>query len=336
MVERYSIAAVQFDAKRTYDKADVKENLSHVLRMIDDIMLAFKGYDHPIKYIVFPELGITTFTASSTKEVMPVSDSVPGEITDAVGEKAAQYGIYVTPGSIFEVDPKWKGAFFNTATLIGPTGKVEIRYRKTHPWVPAEFTTSPHDLIPMGYNEPLFPVAKTPLGNIGLYICNDGMFPETARQLAFNGAELLIHPTALMDPWATQPTEWWTLRDQSDAVCNSAYVVSAKIGSTAAPPYTWGGGSYIIDYQGRILTKSPDWGEHVMFTGVDVDGLRAYRTQTFGNQPMAHLRTEIFDYLKKPVYTSHAESHLDENLSEDKQLEVTKQIMQKFYKSYYH
>ena len=75
--------------------------------------------------------------------------------------KASEHGIYIQSGSMLEVDPRWPGVVFNTTCLIGPEG-ILYKYRKVNPWIPCEVHASPHD-IP-GYDEPLFPVADTPIG----------------------------------------------------------------------------------------------------------------------------------------------------------------------------
>ena len=61
--------------------------------------------------------------------------------------------------------------------------------RKVNTWIPYEVHSSPHELE--GYDEPLFPVADTPIGRIGCAICYDWLFPEAIRQLTANGAECL-------------------------------------------------------------------------------------------------------------------------------------------------
>jgi predicted amidohydrolase len=108
--------------------------------------------------------------------------------------------------SIDERDARYPGQVFNTTCLIGPDGLL-AKYRKTHPWIPWEVHASPHD-IP-GYSEQMFPVADTEIGVIGTAICYDWIFPEAIRQLAANGAEVLIRVSAYMDPWgATEPMNW--------------------------------------------------------------------------------------------------------------------------------
>ncbi|HYB76320.1 MAG TPA: nitrilase-related carbon-nitrogen hydrolase [Nitrososphaerales archaeon] len=337
MVQRYSAAAVQFDAKITSTKSEVKNNLRHVLRTIDEIMVGYEGYSHPAKFVAFPEFAVTTYFGNNIKENMAIADTVPGEVTDTIGEMAKKHRVYVTLGGVQEVDPKWKGALFNCAPLIGPSGKVLMKYRKVQPFVPAEFCCSPHDLLPEGYDEPLFPVAKTPLGNIGLLICYDGMFPEAVRQLAYNGAEIVVHPTACPDPWGSYPTNWWEITDLAHAIFNSIYMVVPTLNPTRMSPFTWSTRSSIIDYQGRYLSRTPEQGEHIAYATIDVEALRSYRNETVGNQMLAHLRTEAYDYMKKTIYPPSPKEHRDEKLDFPKQLAYTRKAVRGFYdKSSFH
>ncbi len=135
-----------------------------------------------------------------------------------------------------------------------------------NPWIPYEVHASPHDLP--GYDEPLFPVADTEIGRIGCAICYDWLFPEAIRQLAMNGAEVLVRVSAYMDPWgATEPMDWWTVVNRCRALENVAYVVAANQGAALRryPPYSWPGGSMVVDFDGRVLAQaSPGPGERIV------------------------------------------------------------------------
>ncbi|MEP6917091.1 MAG: nitrilase-related carbon-nitrogen hydrolase, partial [Acidobacteriota bacterium] len=210
-------------------------------------------------------------------------------------------GVYVQSGSMLEMDPRWPGVVFNTTCLIGPEG-ILYKYRKVNPWIPYEVHSSPHDLE--GYDEPLFPVADTPIGRIGCAICYDWLFPEAIRQLAANGAEVLVRVSAYMDPWgATEPMNWWTIVNRCRALENTAYVVAANQGASLRhyPPYSWPGGSQVVDFDGRMLAEaSPGPGERIVVAPIDISGLRHERETRRGHHMLAHLRTEAY-----PVYGRH-------------------------------
>ena len=125
------------------------------------------------------------------------------------------------------------------------------------------------------------------------------------RQLAANGAEVMIRVSAYMDPWgATEPMNWWTIINRARAIENIAYVVAANQGASLRhyPPYSWPGGSQVVDFDGRIVAEaSPGPGERIVIAPVDVSALRHERQARQGHHMLAHLRTEAY-----PVYARHA------------------------------
>jgi hypothetical protein len=173
-----------------------------------------------------------------------------------------------------------------------------------NPWIPYEVHASPLD-VP-GYDEPLFPVADTEIGRIGCAICYDWVFPEAPRQLAMNGAEVLVRVSAYMDPWgATEPMDWWTLVNRTRAIENMAYVVAANQGASLRhyPPYSWPGGSQVVDFDGRLLANaSPGPGERIVVAPVDISALRHERRSRTGHHMLGHLRTEAYDVYRATVY----------------------------------
>ena len=262
-------------------------------------MDAYSGM-HPIRFLNFPEhmMGVGFL---SNKDAMDIAIDIPGEETDKIGEIAKKYGVYIAAGSWMEKDPEYS-LVFNTYPLISPEGKVILKYRKVNPWIPLEPSVSPHDLLP-DYKEELFPVAKTDIGNMGLYICFDQMFPEVTRQLTFNGAEILVQCSAYMDPYGIEPTDYWTLTSRLRAMENLAYGVNCQQGSGVAeiPPFTWSGRSMIMDYEGRVLVQG-DRGEQLIGTTLNIEALRHHRKTIMRHNLPAMLRTEAYSYLSKNVY----------------------------------
>ncbi len=170
-----------------------------------------------------------------------------------------------------------------------------------NPWIPWEVHASPQDFA--DYPHDPFPVVDTELGRLGVAICYDWLFPETIRQIAFNGAEVIIRVSAYMDPWGTQqPMDWWTLINRTRALENTTYVVAANQGARFAnyPPFSWPGGSMVVDYDGRILAQAdPGPGEKVVVAPIDIDALRAERERRMGHDMRSHLRSSIHPYLGK-------------------------------------
>ena len=157
--------------------------------------------------IVLPELATTGYAFRSRSEAYAHAEPVPGGSTlQRWAEFAAMHDIYLV-GCIPERD----GArLFDTAVLVGPGGFIG-KYRKTHLWQNEKLFFTPGDA---GY-----PVFETEIGRIGLLICWDLWFPEAARIVALQGADIICVPTGWV--WAPPP-----LRDESGR-CMASYLVMA-------------------------------------------------------------------------------------------------------------
>jgi predicted amidohydrolase len=298
---RYAVAACQTDLPNPVERAHMRGNMDRMLAMIRCAVDGSAPF-LPVRLIAFPEFAHAAPVFASAEELLRrLAVPVPNEHTDRITEIVRELGVYVQTGTMLEFDTRWPGVVFNTTCLIGPEG-ILAKYRKVNPWIPYEVHASPHDLP--GYDEPLFPVADTPIGRIGCAICYDWLFPEAIRQLAANGAEVLVRVSAYMDPWgATEPMNWWTLVNRCRALENIAYVVAANQGASLRhyPPYSWPGGSQVVDFDGRILAEaSPGPGERIVVAPIDVTALRHERATRRGHHMLSHLRTEAY-----PVYQSH-------------------------------
>jgi predicted amidohydrolase len=221
---------------------------------------------------------------------------IPNEHTERLIRKARDT-TFIQSGSMIEQDPQWPGAVQHDV----PHRPRRHPRRKVNPWIPTRHA-SPHDLP--GYEEPLFPVADTEIGRIGCAICYDWLFPEAIRQLAANGAEVLLRVSAYMDPWgATEPMNWWTTINRARAIENIAYVVAANQGASLRtyPPYSWPGGSQVVDFDGRMLAEaSPGPGERIVVAPIDISAVRHERETRRGHDMLAHLRTEAY-----PIHREH-------------------------------
>jgi predicted amidohydrolase len=109
-----------------------------------------------------------------------------------------------------------------------------------------------------------------------------------------------------MDPWGTaSPMDWWTVVNRCRALENTAFVVAANQGARLAnyPPFSWPGGSMIVDFDGRILSQAEAGpGERIVAGPIDIAALRAERRRRTGHHMLSHLRTELYDGYRKPIY----------------------------------
>ena len=300
---RYAVAACQTDLPTPKTRDAMTANTDRMLEMIDAAVVGSTPFV-PVRLVVFPEFAHAAPAYASVGALLEhLAVEIPNVHTERLHASARQHGIYIQSGSMLERDPRWPGVVFNTTCLIGPEG-ILYRYRKVNPWIPFEVHASPHDLP--DYDLPLFPVADTPIGRIGCAICYDWLFPEVLRQLTANGAEVLVRVSAYMDPWgATEPMNWWTLINRTRAIENVAYVVAANQGASLRhyPPYSWPGGSQVVDFEGRLLADaSPGPGERIVVATVDVGALRHERATRLDHHMPSHLRTEAYPVYQQSVF----------------------------------
>ena len=300
---RYAAAAIQVDFDNPMDRKGIRP---HVDRMIALVRETVEGYGPfmDVRLLAFPEFAHTAPVYPTAAELRRhLTVEIPNEHTERYEAVCREYGIHVQTGTFLEEDPAWPGVVFNTTCLIGPEG-IRSKYRKTHPWVPWEVNASPHDLE--GYEDDPFPVTETEIGRIGAAICYDWLFPEAIRMLALGGAEILVRVSAYMDPWgATAPMDWWTVVNRCRALENTAYVVASNQAASSGryPPFSWPGGSMIVDYDGRILAQAdPGPGEKVVVSEIDVGALRAARERRRGHDLLHHMRTELYRGYADPIY----------------------------------
>lgn len=301
--ERFYAAACQVDLPNVEHRNGIADRVSRMIEMIDCAVTGYEPF-FDVRLVVFPEFAHAAPVYATAAELLEkLAVPIPNEHTDRYIARARQYDIYIQTGTFLESDSRWPGHVFNTTCLIGPDG-ILSRYRKVHTWLPWEISTSPHDLA--GYDAPLFPVVETEIGCIGAAICYDWLFPEAVRQLALAGAEILIRVSAYMDPWGTAaPMDWWTLINRARAIENTAYVVASNQGAALKnyPPFSWPGGSMIVDFDGRVLAQAePGTGERIVVGPVDLAALRAERKRRRGHAFLPHLRTEAYTAYKHSVF----------------------------------
>ena len=307
MSERYYAACCQTDFPCPSDREEIAERTRRMCAIAEQTIVGYEPF-HDVRLLVFPEFAHAAPIYDSVEMLTQrLAVEIPNEHTEAYQSLAAKYGCLIQTGSFIETDPDWPGVRFNT-TCVGGADGVLSKYRNVNPWIPWELHASPHDRD--GYTDDPFPVVDTELGNLGAAICYDWLFPETIRQLAFNGAEVLIRVSAYMDPWgATPPMDWWTLFNRARAAENTAYVVACNQGAAFEnyPPFSWPGGSMVVDFDGRVLAQADAGpGEKVVVAPIDLAALRAERQRRVGHDMRSHLRSEVHTYLEQPWLPSAA------------------------------
>jgi predicted amidohydrolase len=310
MSNLYYAATCQTDFPCPANRDEIKDRTRRMCEMVEQTIIGYEPF-FDVRLLVFPEFAHAAPIYDSVEKLKnELAVTVPNEHTDQYEQLCKKYGCYIQTGSFIESDPEYPDVLFNTTALIGPDGLLS-KYRKVNPWIPWELHASPHDIA--NYDAEPFPVVDTELGKLGVAICYDWLFPETIRQIAFNGAEVIIRVSAYMDPWgATQPMDWWTLFNRARAAENSVYVVAANQGASFKhyPPFSWPGGSMIVNYDGLILAQAdPGPGEKVVVAPIDIDALRTERERRIGHDMRAHLRSEIHPYASQTWFESGQGQH---------------------------
>ncbi len=290
-------AACQTSFEAPRHRSEIANRTGRMIQMVEQTVIGYEPF-FDVRLLVFPEFAHAVPIHDSIKKLREeLAVELPNEHISAYEKVCKKLGCYIQTGTFIEHDPAYgDDVLFNTTMLVGPDGPL-LKYRKVNPWIPWELHASPHDLDPEGDH---FPVADTEIGRIGVAICYDWLFPESIRQLAFNGAEIICRVSAYMDPWgATPPMDWWTVINRARAIENHSFVVASNQGASMEgyPPFSWPGGSMIVDYQGRLLAQAdPGPGEKVVVAPIDVRSLRESRERSLGHDMISHYRSEAHPY----------------------------------------
>ena len=291
-------------------KKVVRANLDRALELID--WAARESGPGP-KLIVLPESFLHSFprgTCPTMKKLMPMALSIPGEETKKLGEKAKEYQAYIC-GATYEYMEDWPGRIWNAGFIIDPSGNVALKRHKTA----SESGSGPvfvfNEYVERYGINAIYPVLDTPLGRLGVLICNEGGMisnsVENARCLALNGAEIICYPIST----TSSDHEFYHLACRMRARDNNCYLVSANLGLTFSKERARasGGESIICDYEGRILTKSCTCEEATIGATFDVNELRIFR-QSRSFILWRYFRPELFAEFYKREYC-HPESKKD-------------------------
>lgn len=312
MTSLYYAAACQTDFNSPKDRQEIGANTKRMCEMIEQTIIGYEPF-FDVRLLTFPEFAHAAPAYATVAELKNrLALPIPNEHTERYEALAKKYGCYIQTGTFLEVDERYPEAVFNTTVLIGPTG-ILAKYRKVNTWIPWEVHTSPHDIA--DYDEAFFPVVDTELGKLGVAICYDWLFPECLRQLAFNGAEVLIRVSAYMNPWGTsEPMNWWGLVNRTRALENTAYVVASNQGAQFRhyPPFCWPGGSMVVDYDGRVLAEAdPGPGERVVVAPINIQQLRDERERRRGHDTRAHLRSDAHNYFRQEYLAPAAQDSIN-------------------------
>lgn len=223
----------------------VQRNLDAVLDRLRDV---------ECDLLVLPELAMTGYQFTSREEVAGLAEEIPsGTTTRRLAEWAKTRSCYVVAGL-----PERHGHhLYNSAILVGPKGFIGA-YRKTHLFFEETVLFSPGDTG--------FLVWDITMAKVGVLICFDWIYPESARTLALRGADVLCHPSNLVLPHCPDAMVTRCLE-------NRVFSITAnRIGEEARgekPPLRFIGKSEVVSPSGHILHRAPE--DRSELTVIDID-----------------------------------------------------------------
>lgn len=243
-----------------------KANIDNQMKLVEEA--AKQG----VQMLCFQEIFTTPyFCAEQQTRWYEAVEKVPdGPTVKLMQDVAKQHGmVLIVP--IYEEEQT--GIYYNTAAVIDADGKYLGKYRKTHiphvaPGFWEKFYFRPGNL---GY-----PCFDTAFARIGVYICYDRHFPEGARCLGLNGAEIIFNPSATV---AGLSEYLWKLEQPAHAVANGYFVGAINRVGTEAP---WNigefyGQSYFCDPRGQIIAEGSRDQDELIVADLDMDKIREVR-----------------------------------------------------------
>jgi len=209
------------------------------------------------------------FCPAQTPNWYDTAEAVPGPTTALFQEIAKKYSMVIV---VPLYEREMAGVYYNTAAVIDADGKYLGKYRKNH--IPQtsgfweKYYFKPGNL---GY-----PTFRTAYGQVGVYICYDRHFPEGARLLGLNGAEIVFNPSATV---AGLSQYLWKLEQPAHAVANGYFVGAINRVGTEAP---WSigkfyGTSYFVDPRGNFLATGSEDKDELIVADMNFDTIEEVR-----------------------------------------------------------
>jgi N-carbamoylputrescine amidase len=249
---------------------DVDENVANAMELVREA--ASQG----ARIVLVQELFETPyFPAEEREDRFALARPFEGHPTIAKMSALARELEVVLPVSFFE---RAGNAYFNSLAMVDADGSVLGVYRKSHipdgPGYEEKYYFSPGDTG--------FRVWETRFGRVGAAICWDQWFPECARAMALQDAEILLYPTAIGDEPLPTPVDSrgpWQRVMQGHAAANVIPIVASnRIGTEeSAAKLTFYGSSFIADETGEKVAEAPIDQRAVLTATFDLDALRATR-----------------------------------------------------------
>src|SRR3982751_5415968 len=314
MIEPYQAIGLVSTMWGIRRREEIAKNLEHIEHLFKAAFW-LGGLDQPVRLVAIPEGALQGFN----DEVLDLDHEtfarecaidIPGPETDELGRRARKWGVFVIAQA--KARPReFPGRYFNVGFVLDPDGQVVLRHHKLVPLLPVEHSVTPHNVFDRWIElygatlDAFYPVADTEIGRLGIMMANEGSYPENARGLAMNGAEVVYRASY---PHPHTGNEFFEVQNRARALDNNFYVVAPNLATyfleqdSDLPIDTFGGQSMVVDYKGRVV------GKHLYGAGssyvagtIDIDALRKFRAQAQWDNWMKDLRTELFQLVYEQI-----------------------------------
>lgn len=320
MIEPFSVVALSPRTFSIESRAEAVKNVKRICNFMDTARTVAAWEGAPVRLVVIPEMaiqGLIQNRPGHRDTEAKFATEIPGPETDELCRKAREINAYIAAELYMVSDPDFPNRYFNVGFIVSPEGEVVYkRYKATSDAYEGGMlgNANPHDvwdewIEKKGHGDimqAIFPVARTEIGNIGICICHEGVYPEIVRGLAMNGAEIIIRPT-LIEPAVM--TGMWELQNRAHAMFNQVYVVAPNLGpdiqKDGGVVDLFGGRSMIVNNRGTIVAQQTGWtsGDSFVCTTIDIEALRKVRMANGLYNQFKDLRTEQYAAIyAKPIY----------------------------------
>ena len=265
------VAVVQFTAL-----TDKKMNLKKIIAFIS------KAASKKATLCAFPEFMMFYTDSSQTpRQLADLAETIKGNFVTTIAKAARENKIQVV-GSFYEKSNK-VNRVYDTAFVIGKSGKVISTYRKIHLYDASGFKESDKMVSGSKISKPV----KTSIGNLGLMICYDLRFPEISRSLAAAGSKVLVVPSAWVR--GNMKEDHWITLNKTRAIENGCYVIAPdQVGNIYC------GRSLVVDPYGKVLL---DMKKRQGISLVDIDPNKVKQTRKI-LPLLKNRRTDVYPTLK--------------------------------------
>lgn len=303
--EQYQAIALQPAFQFVQKRSEIMDNIERLGKLIPGAVWLTSS-QLPVRLVTIPEGVLQGFMDEvadmpHSKYHEEIAIDIPGPETEALGELARQYDTYIVCQARAR-DEAFPGYYFNKAFIIDPDGEVIHQYCKLQVYwkEPSATPIDIYDRWSEAYGwtvDSLFPVADTEIGRIGTMVCYDGAFPEIARGLAINGAEI-IYRCSYGEPFTGQGQ--WELQNRARALDNCAYVVAPNLGPADIKPEAnyplsvAGGRSMVVDPTGKVMAQTTTSDSTWAAATIDIRSLRERRRRAKALPTLKELSTEQY------------------------------------------